>query len=203
MVGSVVLVAGPPCAAGGGLRTQRGDLHRAGGGAPEQRDAPQSRFIRYPRGQSTLWSPGTDLGTEGRSSLLPEGHEGWVQQTVETVPLDELGLSDVGFVKIDVEGFELSVIKGATGLLTRERPNVLVEIEQAHTSNEHIDNVFDVLSGLGYRGRSSATTGHGTRSRTSTANRPAVSARGGKRRDCSATRFSRKRYINNFLFTPN
>ena len=155
------------------------------------------------RGQSTLWSPGTDLGTEGRSSLLPEGHEGWVQQTVETVPLDELGLSDVGFVKIDVEGFELSVIKGATGLLTRERPNVLVEIEQAHTSNEHIDNVFDVLSGLGYRG----TFLGDDRAWHSLKDFDREQARrvGEGRKETGLLRntLSRKRYINNFLFTPN
>jgi FkbM family methyltransferase len=45
---------------------------------------------------------------------------------VET--LDAVGLTRVGFIKIDVEGAELDVLAGATATITRDRPNILCEI---------------------------------------------------------------------------
>jgi hypothetical protein len=39
----------------------------------------------------------------------------------------------VDFVKLDVEGAELSVLRGATQLLVRKRPVLLVEVSQVRT----------------------------------------------------------------------
>src|SRR5207249_3252897 len=48
--------------------------------------------------------------------------------------LAELGVSTVDFVKIDVEGAELSVLYGAMKLLQREpRPAILVEVQDIRT----------------------------------------------------------------------
>jgi len=52
---------------------------------------------------------------------------------VETRTLDSYGFTGVGFVKIDVEGFEPAVLQGAAQTLGRERPTVLVEMEERHT----------------------------------------------------------------------
>lgn len=104
------------------------------------------------RGHATLWSPGRGIGTEGRSSLLAEGHQGWAEQSVETVPLDDFNFSGIGFVKVDVEGHELAVLQGAAALLELERPNVLIEVEQAHNGSENMDAVFSLLTHLGYEG---------------------------------------------------
>src|SRR5579872_3092207 len=79
-------------------------------------------------GRETLWSPAGGRGTEGRSSLLGEGREGWTAQSVEVVPLDDFNFSRVGFIKIDVEGYELSVLRGAAALLERDHPNLIVEV---------------------------------------------------------------------------
>lgn len=46
--------------------------------------------------------------------------------------LDDFGLEDVGFVKVDVEGHEEAVLRGAEETLARCRPNVLVEVEDRH-----------------------------------------------------------------------
>jgi FkbM family methyltransferase len=105
------------------------------------------------RGEALLWSPSSDLGTEGRSTLVGDETSGWLAQRVETVPLDELGYSDVGFMKIDVEGSELSVLRGAHTLLQEERPTLLVEVEEAHLSPGGMDQVFDYLKDLGYEGK--------------------------------------------------
>lgn len=47
---------------------------------------------------------------------------------VEVVSLDSLGLRDVSFIKIDVEGHEMAVIDGAARMLEEQRPALIVEI---------------------------------------------------------------------------
>ncbi|GFG67012.1 hypothetical protein MKUB_45020 [Mycobacterium kubicae] len=73
------------------------------------------------------------------------------QVKVPTVRLDdELGPDiNVDFVKIDVEGHELSVLRGGASLLRRCRPAMLIEIEQRHLDGP-IQEVFDSIQDLGY-----------------------------------------------------
>ena len=57
--------------------------------------------------------------------------------TVETIrvplrTLDSYNLSNIGFIKIDVEGHELDVLRGAEVTLRRDQPNLLIEIENRH-----------------------------------------------------------------------
>lgn len=65
--------------------------------------------------------------------------------------LDEYVFEDVCLVKIDVEGHELAVLKGAEQTLRRERPVVLVEIEQRHLKIP-IAEVFAYLLSQGFAG---------------------------------------------------
>jgi FkbM family methyltransferase len=51
---------------------------------------------------------------------------------VETRRIDDYELSDVGFIKIDVEGHELAVLAGAAVTLGRHRPNLLIECNDEH-----------------------------------------------------------------------
>jgi FkbM family methyltransferase len=53
-------------------------------------------------------------------------------ELVRTARLDSLVKDDIAFVKVDVEGHELSVLNGATGILERSRPVFLVEAEERH-----------------------------------------------------------------------
>lgn len=57
----------------------------------------------------------------------------------------------ISFIKIDVEGHELQVLRGGEKTLRRHRPNLLIEIEQRH-SPIPIDQTFGFLESLGYRG---------------------------------------------------
>jgi hypothetical protein len=65
--------------------------------------------------------------------------------------LDDLGLKDIGFIKIDVEGFESSVLAGALVTIARDRPSILIEIEEKHTKKPIEDSLQEVVA-LGYRG---------------------------------------------------
>lgn len=44
----------------------------------------------------------------------------------------EEGIERVAFIKIDVEGFEAAVLAGAARILDRDRPSLLLEIEDRH-----------------------------------------------------------------------
>jgi FkbM family methyltransferase len=57
----------------------------------------------------------------------------------------------ISFIKIDVEGHELEVLRGAVDTLNRHHPNLLIEIEQRH-SNVPIADTFAFVTGMGYRG---------------------------------------------------
>ena len=70
-------------------------------------------------------------GSERRNvgSLLKAGSSGEVQiYAVRLARLDRFALAPVGFLKIDVEGFEMEVIRGAEATIERNRPNILCEI---------------------------------------------------------------------------
>ncbi len=57
----------------------------------------------------------------------------------------------VGLIKIDVEGHELAVLTGASALLARDRPNLIVEAEERHRKGA-VEGVSRYLARFGYRG---------------------------------------------------
>lgn len=69
---------------------------------------------------------------------------------VEVKNLDSFHMENVGFMKIDVEGHEIEVLRGAKATLQRCRPNLLVEIEERHRQGS-ICMVTEFLIGIGYR----------------------------------------------------
>jgi hypothetical protein len=71
---------------------------------------------------------------------------------VRKFKLDELVAGEqVGFIKIDVEGHEMDVIKGARQLIGEYRPRVLVEAEDQHQEGT-VQEVFKYFANLDYLG---------------------------------------------------
>ena len=61
--------------------------------------------------------------------------------------IDEFSIKEkVNFIKIDVEGKELSVLKGAKNLILRDKPTILLELSK-HNSEK---DICDYLNNIGY-----------------------------------------------------
>jgi FkbM family methyltransferase len=70
---------------------------------------------------------------------------------VKTLRLDDLNIDHVGLIKIDVEGHEFEVLKGAVVILNRDHPNLIIEIEERHYP-ESITIITSFLENFGYKG---------------------------------------------------
>jgi FkbM family methyltransferase len=99
-------------------------------------------------GEAELWVPAADAGVRGVSSLHRRGIHG-ESIKVPLVRLDDLGLSDVRFIKIDVDGHEVQVLRGAEEVITRDQPRLLIEVEQRI---QPVTDVIDQMRSYGYRG---------------------------------------------------
>jgi hypothetical protein len=62
-----------------------------------------------------------------------------------------MGHTNVGFIKIDVEGHEAAVLRGASRLIEQSAPTLLIEIEQRHIQGP-IQDVFNMVAEMGYAG---------------------------------------------------
>jgi FkbM family methyltransferase len=85
-------------------------------------------------GVATLSVPLDDgRAVHSLASIEQRGEEGpSASEQVRTARLDSVIREPVAFVKIDVEGHELSVLNGALGLLEQSQPVFLVEAEERH-----------------------------------------------------------------------
>ena len=73
-----------------------------------------------------------------------------ISHQISLQKLDEENLPPVGFIKIDVEGHEFSVLQGAIQTLQKDRPNLLIEIEEQHAGSQFQDT-FTLLHSLEYQ----------------------------------------------------
>ncbi len=101
--------------------------------------------LRYPAGGYM-----TATIAESNSAAWESG------RTVKTVvapmrTLDSFQLTQVGFIKIDVEGHEEAVLRGGLATLKREMPNLMIEIEERHSPGS-LHRVSTFLREIGYCG---------------------------------------------------
>lgn len=71
---------------------------------------------------------------------------------IPAIPLDDLGLTDCLFLKLDVEGFELKALQGAEATVTNCRPFVMMEVKDRHLKSGKADLApVEWLEARGYR----------------------------------------------------
>lgn len=104
-------------------------------------------------GETMLRVPRTAGGYSNQGASLNYGKvsDNYGEVAIETRRLDDEGLRDIGFMKIDVEGHELAVLDGGRDLIARDRTVLLIEMEEAHTKQPIEESLAAVLS-LGYDG---------------------------------------------------
>lgn len=106
-------------------------------------------------GEAALFVPEGEQGpVHGLASIEPQACRSGKPGRAVPVPtarLDDIVQDEVEFVKIDVEGHELSVLNGATGLLERSQPVFLVEAEDRHHPTA-TSSVFEFFRHRNYRG---------------------------------------------------
>jgi len=134
---------------------------------------------------------------EGVSRLLSASfsHDYEGEQDAYQLPvrrLDEFEFQNVSFLKIDVEGHEIEVLDGGRETLRRERPVLLVEIEQRHHAGP-IAEVFQRITGGGRYDGSFLWQG---------SERPIEEFRYETHQLPFLGDVIRRGYVNNFLFRP-
>jgi FkbM family methyltransferase len=65
--------------------------------------------------------------------------------------LDEFNIEAPAFIKIDVEGHEVAVLRGGLGMIERWKPNLLIEAEERHRP-QAVAGVINILGPLNYEG---------------------------------------------------
>src|SRR2546423_2738034 len=101
--------------------------------------------LRLPRGLSSCATIDT------HNPLDVADHRPIETIAVPTRRLDSYGFTNVGFIKIDDEGHDELVLRGALDTLRANRPTLLIEIEERHNPGA-LQRVTALLGGLGYEG---------------------------------------------------
>jgi len=105
---------------------------------------PVKRSGSFGFGLSHLGAP-ADRWTEIEQEL--------VAQTTLDAAVAALGLDRLDFVKADIEGWEMRLLRGASDSLARLRPRLLLELSAEHLrrAGDHAEDAFDWLAARAYR----------------------------------------------------
>jgi FkbM family methyltransferase len=104
-------------------------------------DQPKRGVLTLPMAAPFAGSPGATLRDDVPAAA---------SFNVQVAALDDFHLASVGMMKIDVEGGELDVLRGAVETIRRCRPLLMIEIEQRH-HRQPVSSVMDEVFALGYR----------------------------------------------------
>jgi FkbM family methyltransferase len=107
---------------------------------------PQKKTGKRARAYAFISSGATD-----REDFDGIGH---FQETVPVVRLDDCGFDHIDFIRMDIEGAEHAAMKGAMGILERDRPHALIEVHPV-ILRQRFDSSAEAFAalfrGLGYR----------------------------------------------------
>ena len=85
----------------------------------------------------------------GSGSIVNQYSE-YEEIEIEIARIDDLNLSYIDFIKIDVEGYETFVLEGAIKVIQKTKPIILVEIDW-NMGNEYFQRLLDLINFIGYR----------------------------------------------------
>lgn len=108
-------------------------------------DRPGHAVLQIPRVGGRLATARAHLDVR----VQEEAHD---RLTVQLRTLDSYAFDNVSFLKIDVEGHEMGVLRGARETILRNKPVLLVEVEQRHMEGRPITEVFGFITEMGYTG---------------------------------------------------
>jgi len=94
-----------------------------------------------------------DLEKGGWSGLKKQRSEGKYETIfVDVKTLDDYNLSNVGLIKIDVEGAELRTLQGAKNTIVKNKPIIYFECADVHLENYEYDanDIFDFFESINY-----------------------------------------------------
>ena len=107
-------------------------------------------------GTLKLAIPGTGESSPGASfEEVVSSREDCRFIEVPVVTLDDYFKDEntkIGALKVDVEGHELAVLKGASHLIKKHRPTIVCECEQRHMSEGRVQDVIDFIESMHYTG---------------------------------------------------
>lgn len=101
----------------------------------------QSKPIRIP-----LYNGTKGLG----SASFVNNFKDFLEMDLEVLKIDDLKLSRIDLLKIDVEGYETFVLEGALHSIRKSKPVILVEIDW-NMGNEYFDRLTNLIRDLDYR----------------------------------------------------
>jgi FkbM family methyltransferase len=106
-------------------------------------------------GSSQLFCPPT--GNSPSASLVPGDHipTDWISHEIPLTTLDDFLKNEtrkISCIKIDTEGHEWEVLKGAEQTIQKNLPTLVFECEQRHLLNATVEDILNWVKALGYTG---------------------------------------------------
>jgi FkbM family methyltransferase len=113
----------------------------------------EARAVYSHSGERDLFLPAGHQPGASLHRRAPEA-EGLTTLSVPVVALDDYfdESDNVALLKIDVEGAELGVFRGAERILRQRAPLLVFECENRHLAPGNVQEVFSYLEGFGYQG---------------------------------------------------
>jgi FkbM family methyltransferase len=123
---------------------------------------PQVKMFNYAisNQQKTLKGAYRTLKNTGSFQLIDDNYQQPSKKMprqlydIESHRLDEFNFENVGLIKIDVEGWELDVLKGAINTITKHRPVLLIEFTGGNSKKSlhtyDVNEYFKIIELLNY-----------------------------------------------------
>jgi FkbM family methyltransferase len=114
----------------------------------------EGKAVSSVTGNASFYIPGGGYSLGSSLSPVVAERDYCEEITVETITLDKYFSNSeiISALKIDVEGAELDVFKGAERILSQSKPFLVFECENRHLKDKTVYDIFHYLYSFGYTG---------------------------------------------------